>query len=1033
MDQHSGSETFVQDTEQPSCLASIERSRILRTVRRPSHSLFSQRQTFKFPQHALLLFSLIVCLAWLSPPIYAAEQLYHLNPSNYSFLNFNKHLRDGKTQAGCWNATTFQDITASDVDDPVLLLQPIDPTIQQCQDETELTIKVLQSSSSSSSSSTPFGWEHIPGEAIQLEIRGSLSLPTSIMTEMVQTGLDAAFIIQLCPVGIGSVCPPLVPIPPPSTEDRRRRLEGETSSTDYLVRFEYFWITQNDDKVIQKRLKFRPSSPGIYSILGSLVVFTNLSETGEFNIASVQGVSVIPFSSSGREQFILVHTSFDEEKQGASPAVVDKWASIIVMILSVVGGLILLSLLLLSIYYRNAQVFELTQGKFLIAMLFCGLIATSSLFLLGPSNHLYCKLHQPMINLPMSIMFAILMGRMWRIRAIISPLLLLTLDKKEHWTSKFVSLVEKMTQYLRLGNNNRVSGKNLRRTISDRQLLVVIIVLCIPQVIVQILIAAIGDQGFQIDYGNRFFPDGYAKCSVHFFESLLGKLAVGIVSSQCVGLLILAGSSRDLPSLFNETQNIWMVAVVTFVMTMIGTLVVALTYAQSYALTTQHLMLALLGGVTVVHTCVQITWPKIVLARKGTKIAVTKLIAAHNMSRQSHDFVNVKPPRAQWNSMSNNASVYGGFPSSATDSKAPQREQNTYSGVTESTTSGQEPTTNVPTMGDRVADLSLSTLREEDEPATVPANDPESQDQPGKGLVSSDSDDGDDDNSTGSSVVMTMRETTDLGMGLPQRSAQLLQHSASISSLRVSQASALDNGAKWGGIGGLGRGRFRRSMSHRPIFQTRASRASILTLEVEASVPPTLTNARSDSVVPNRGWKPDSRPALGGNNRVQSQNGNANDHSGFVPPSPGTPWRRNPSLIPLTVEYNPNTMFDIIHVEEDAPPPRRLLLRMIDVERRLTRANKAVLSGLGLSVEDWEGIRDACTALGEVFVTEVRFDWEPEQVETPSHELPLDVYSEVLSEEASESFRTDLPSPVPRDPTSRSSVPPWSIGNFDGN
>lgn len=52
---------------------------------------------------------------------------------------------------------------------------------------------------------------------------------------------------------------------------------------------------------------------------------------------------------------------------------------------------------------------------------------------------------------------------------------------------------------------------------------------------------------------------------------------------------------------------------------------------------------------------------------------------------------------------------------------------------------------------------------------------------------------------------------------------------------------------------------------------------------------------------------------------------------------------------------------------------------MIEVQRRLARANNAVLSGLGIDAKDWEGIRDTCIALADVFVTDVRFGWEAEQ------------------------------------------------------
>jgi hypothetical protein len=230
---------------------------------------------------------------------------------------------------------------------------------------------------------------------------------------------------------------------------------------------------------------------GTYSILISLVVF---------NGTSVEAATNIPASRD--EQ--LVTFSIEEPLSVTDPA------HNYVIALSSIGGAIILFLLVNTIRYRNAQVFQLTQGKFIMAMLLSGLVAISSLVLLAPSSAKHCVLRQPLILLPLHIMVAILLGRMWRIRAVISPLLLLTLEKKEDWTNKWVDLVHSLTSF----TSKEPKKKKIRRTITDFQLMRVISLLILPQVIVQILILITqSDDGWHIKLADADFDQESEACS----------------------------------------------------------------------------------------------------------------------------------------------------------------------------------------------------------------------------------------------------------------------------------------------------------------------------------------------------------------------------------------------------------------------------------------------------------------------------------------------------------------------------------------
>jgi len=88
---------------------------------------------------------------------------------------------------------------------------------------------------------------------------------------------------------------------------------------------------------------------------------------------------------------------------------------------------------------------------------------------------------------------------------------------------------------------------------------------------------------------------------------------------------------------------------------------------------------------------------------------------------------------------------------------------------------------------------------------------------------------------------------------------------------------------------------------------------------------------------------------------------------------------------------NPSLSHDKIRISETEAPGRRLLLRMIDVQRMLAKINTSLLTGSMLNKDDWQELRDGCVILGEVFESGVVFEWEDEDessIDTASHLTP---------------------------------------------
>lgn len=973
----------------------------------------------------------------------------------------------GGTRPRCWNATglqtLFKNTTRIEQEEHHVIYQAAEMAFkEECSatpgDMTQLLVQVLeettvmeddgehtpltQRSWSSRNNKSPkqrltaAGWEMSPEHEFKIFVSGtwekrSLSHNNNNNTLEDNGSIKAAIVVQLCPVGMNSQCPPLIPLllPAPADDEnmatssplarqrrrqqrtrRRRSLQPGSASFDgdallgTLVDFEFISLEPEEGGAFAGELSLSGAPAGTYSLLGSVVVFgPNLQ---------FDGASIIPLASN-KEQLITVleeDGNEDDADEDLYPYSVDDAAVNFVIALSVVGGSVVLYLFIQFYRQRKSQVFELTQGKFILAMLLCGLIATCSIVLVQHKNDLYCELYQPLITLPMHIMFAILVGRMWRIRAIISPLLLLTLDKKEHWTTKWVNLVERITRLEGLGERVKSRDKKIRRKISDGQLVRVIALMCVPQVIVQILLLTIGDQEFIIKYDETIdSSDGeksvtaYETCKNTYFSNALGILSFTFLVLLFVTLLILAGTSRNMPSLFSETKSMFSVAITTLRMTFLSLMLVLATLSYPNASTVQYLVFALLVGVTIVHTCIRITWPKLAMAQSGSKIVVSKLIAAHNEECRKSKSIMHQNNSGESSSYSTSYGLYGG--SMLTGISLPST-MTTASAQTASTASRWQSNNSSPS--DSKAKTKLVMLQEEDgeessgsmralkegrsrkeEPTIAESS------QTPEGETS---DDDHDAQSSDSSVVLveTQLKESISGFSLFSNGTINRTRHSPIQRQSVATGGTNDNNTSFASFGwntsdislnsrfmdmtpeptgddaGDTRPQNARGLSLRGPFQdpiaTQQSPSPDNNLDIEDRKPsgqaatPASTEFRNGGMVKQFSLRFLRGPGNGGKS---SNRGQPTTHS----------------TIPLSIECNPKHASGKIRVTEDDAPPRRLLLRMIDVHRRLGKVNKMILAGLCVDVQSWEEIREACSALGDVFANEVEFEWRTQPQE----------------------------------------------------
>ena len=184
--------------------------------------------------------------------------------------------------------------------------------------------------------------------------------------------------------------------------------------------------------------------PGDYTAIGCLqMMVVNKTTTDQYNVSETTlGVARpnmrydMANALVGSERLITYQT----------PAVVLEVPFGVLVASYVAIGIvssILLALLLETIRYRNHQILQLTQGSFLIVFLCACLVATTFSFLLQPKNDIYCRVSFPILFISLQLAFAITLGRLWRINAVISPVVRQALGEADTCTTKIFQAVGK--------------------------------------------------------------------------------------------------------------------------------------------------------------------------------------------------------------------------------------------------------------------------------------------------------------------------------------------------------------------------------------------------------------------------------------------------------------------------------------------------------------------------------------------------------------------------------------------------------------
>lgn len=402
-----------------------------------------------------------------------------------------------------------------------------------------------------------------------------------------------------------------------STRRRRRFQEGDRhGGTHVHSKYQYVELPPEEGP----SYNFTIQVPFIVNLPGNF-----------FTIADVQ--LHLGNNETGVQRYDIANALVDDQRliSFQAPADILEVPDVVRIISYVCIGIvtaIIAFLLVQTVRHRNHQVFQLTQGNFLVVFLFAALTATVASFLLEPRNDAYCRAALPLIMCSAQLLYAVTLGRLWRINAVISPLLVRTLRQQTSWTHRCAQLLRSK---LRVSPHQ---SKKLHRECAARQLAIIIATFTAPQLAIQLLGIFLQPARRDVDYNNDESQGrAYCNCGTHVGNRIAfyGYICFGLL---IVLLLATAHNARALPSLLNETHDIFSSTLASLVIFVLGGGIVAVANSPTTSPAIQYLVSVALTLSLTLNTSVRIMVPKLRMVWNGETVLVSKLVSDHRESIQ---------------------------------------------------------------------------------------------------------------------------------------------------------------------------------------------------------------------------------------------------------------------------------------------------------------------------------------------------------------------------------------------------------------
>ena len=432
------------------------------------------------------------------------------------------------------------------------------------------------------------------------EISGTLNLDTMRGRRIISDDGDGRIALQVivCDVANAGFCSPFVheqsnarnaqsgidiPTPPGF-------LHGQTHIHSPFV---FLDLPRNQSMLeFNATVPLQASSSGQYFTIGALQVFTTTSLQGTPNTAPLVRYDV----ANAADRRIL---TFQE------PAKILRVSIGVEMFVAAVSGLsalLVLFLLYQTYIHRNNQIMKLSQGKFLMVLLVAALIASVSVMFINPKNDVYCKVFPPLSYLPATIIYAVILARVWRAQALLSPLL------QEFYENRFTTNFSRFVNCITCSS----TGNNLRTTVTDQQVMMVIFIFTLPQLVLQICAQVFQPRSVTIRY-NEDESVGSVYCATNDGTNLRNATnwCLFLVLGLNVLLLVVAQASRKLPSLFNEVDSIVAMLAINVIVVVIGYAIVRVADSPTTSPSVRFIAWTTVILSISLNSSLRLLWPKL--------------------------------------------------------------------------------------------------------------------------------------------------------------------------------------------------------------------------------------------------------------------------------------------------------------------------------------------------------------------------------------------------------------------------------------
>jgi hypothetical protein len=313
-----------------------------------------------------------------------------------------------------------------------------------------------------------------------------------------------------------------------------------------------------------------------------------------------------------------------------------------------IGAFVQLTLLFLSVRYRNESVMRMAQGNFLIVLQVAALFATICSFLFDPISDMACLLVGPLTLIPMQLVLAILYGRLLRIVTLMGSLMAWNQPATDNAIRKSLKRLSVSLRHTRSRSSGSISSSSidssdepprrqsqwkLRKNFPAKWLIPMIAAVTFPQVLAQIIVSVLFPRelevGLNADETAGRYECGYNQ--IHLLD-LAGPL---ILIITMLITLSEAYKARDLPALFSETSCVSAALITIVGVTLVASLVVATTHIEMDSPDLQYLMQVLIVVNFALNLSVRVLVPKFRMIWKGEKIVVSQILADHVKQRNS--------------------------------------------------------------------------------------------------------------------------------------------------------------------------------------------------------------------------------------------------------------------------------------------------------------------------------------------------------------------------------------------------------------